>query len=541
VTLAARVAEAAATAARLLASRTPVPASAPIPASPSEGFEIFAAEDAFVSRDLHESTSSSSDDSPSIARSDRERRSNAFAEGADSDDTRGTFGSSEFGGLPGAESFLRDAAARRAWDVVVGLIASSADGDTEDESSSFLRTEDAKDAKDASAGGSESSTGSRTLMLNSAERERKRGLRKRGDGETRDDAFSEDDFSVSGKGSEKSARSLSSSRLGRSSGQSGVLGSDRSDIGSIDTLPGADEWLKSPGARGAVDAHERSGVRGPFEDDADTESGSDDARADRRTDRATATTSASASASISSASIARERAPSRVISRSVSPSPPPPPSDRQLAEELRQKINSLRIAARRSDDVSATARGPSPLSRTNPARPETSNTTSSGEYRDVRSDRSGSASLDPTFVLSAEREADRAYDAFAAKRTPRGRLADPFETETEPETGNDPNDPNVSVDASFRDALDATARSEGDGEFASFAGAGASASPPTRFGARKRNGSSTGDPGPFDADALVSSTFHDVFGGNAEEDEDDDDSSRDEDDDAAGADAVEDP
>ena len=55
-------------------------------------------------------------------------------------DSEGTIGSSEFGGLPGAESFLRDAAAQRAWDVVVGLIASDASVDDDDASNALVRS-----------------------------------------------------------------------------------------------------------------------------------------------------------------------------------------------------------------------------------------------------------------------------------------------------------------------------------------------------------------------------------------------------------------
>ena len=489
VTLAARVADAAAGASPLagpLASRTPIPMSTPIPASPADGTTFdFSVSDVSVSRSLD-----FPEGAPSLSASTDHGRANSFASFAGGADSEGTVGSSEFGGLPGAESFLRDAAAQRAWDVVVGLIASSADDETEDEStSSFQRL--SGEARETHAP-SDRSTGSRTATggsrsasgdtdgdgsslatlpgaeqwLRSAETERRRARRE----EKRTARDRSDRSDVSGSGNVSSGGE-SASRLGRASGASALSGSDGS--GSLDTLPGGDEWLKSPGARGALDAYAREGVRAPFEDDA---SDASDARGTEGggTDGSTEKTPS-------------EKNTETVSARSVSPSPPPP-SDRQLADELRQKINRLRVAARRSDDVVATVRGPSPLSRTTIAADAVEN--ASAESRESSRDASGSSSLDPTTISVAKSEVEVAYERFAGvmgavdvpKSAPSSDTRDTRDTPPVDETVDTTAD-----DGSFHDAPDATARSS------TFASAGEAASA-------------------FDADALVSSTFDDVFG-----------------------------
>ena len=104
------------------------------------------------------------------------------------------------------------------------------------------------------------------------------------------------------------------------------------EVGS--TLPGGDEWLKSPGARGALDAYAREGVRAPFEDDAET----DDASALSGTE-----------GDGTDGSTTKTPSETETVAKSVSVSPSPPPfSERQLADELRKKINRLRVAARRA-------------------------------------------------------------------------------------------------------------------------------------------------------------------------------------------------
>ena len=508
VTLAARVADAAAGASPLagpLASRTPIPMSTPIPASPADGTTFdFSVSDVSVSDVSVSRSLDFPEGAPSLSASADHGRANSFSSFAGCADSEGTVGSSEFGGLPGAESFLRDAAAQRAWDVVVGLIASSADDETEDEStSSFQRL--SGEARETRAP-SDRSTGSRTATggsfsasgdtdgdgsslatlpgaeqwLRSAETERARARR-----ETKrtTEARDRSDVSDGSRGSGNvSSGGESASRLGRNSGLSATTGSDRS--GSIDTLPGGDEWLKSPGARGALDAYAREGVRAPFEDDAETEDASALSGTEgESTDGSTTKTSSE----------------TETVAKSVSVSPSPPPfSERQLADELRQKINRLRVAARRADDVVATVRGPPPLSRTtNRAADAESNTTASRdeESRDAASrdressrDASGSSSLDPTTVSVAKSEVEVAYERFAnvmghdadAKPVPSSSGDTPPPVDETVETTAD--------DGSFHDALDATRTLS-----STFASAGEAASA-------------------FDADALVSSTFDDVFG-----------------------------
>ena len=381
VTLAARVAETAAAGASPpagpLASRAPIPTSEPIPASPADGtaFDV-SASDASVSRSLAfpvpgeraNARADEDEDADASAARTRASASNASASFVGGAESEGTVGSSEFGGLPGAESFLRDAAAQRAWDVVAGLIASSADDETEDASSAVSESRSAGEARASTRAPSERSTGSRTTpaggsslgdrsgntdgssslatlpgaeqWLRSAETVRARARREEKRAAWRDRV---DGSAESGSGNVSSGGE-SARRLFSSSGASALSGSDRS--GSLDTLPGGDDWLRSPGARGALDAYARADVRASFEDrvtegDAAGDAGTDDADA--------------------SSATPRESDKKVAAARSASSSPPPP-SDRQLADELRRKINRLRVAARRGDDVVATVRGPSPLS-----------------------------------------------------------------------------------------------------------------------------------------------------------------------------------
>jgi hypothetical protein len=478
--------------------------STPIPASPADGTTFdFSVSDVSVSRSLD-----FPEGAPSLSASADHGRANSFSSFAGGADSEGTVGSSEFGGLPGAESFLRDAAAQRAWDVVVGLIASSADDETEDEStSSFQRL--SGEARETRAP-SDNSTGSRTATggsfsasgdtdgdgsslatlpgaeqwLRSAETERARARREE---KRTTHARDRSDVSDGSRGSGNvSSGGESASRLGRNSGLSATTGSDRS--GSIDTLPGGDEWLKSPGARGALDAYAREGVRAPFEDDAEGDAeGQTLVSPSDGTDGSTATRAETAKEKIGEGK--KSETETLGARRSASPSPPPP-SDRQLADELRQKINRLRVAARRSDDVVATVRGPSPLSRT-------TRSASSGNAESPRTSRStetdpslGSSSLDPTTVSVAKSDVEVAYERFAGVMRAAPRLPEDTKVSLRdrltPEREMDAPADETAYD-SFRDALDATARSS------SFASAGEGA-------------------GAFDADALVSSTFEDVFG-----------------------------
>lgn len=507
VTLAARVADAAAATgpARLasppagrLASRTPISMSTPIPASPADGttFDFSVSDvsvsDVSVSRSLEFALPGAT--LPGATLPDRGRaEASAFADSRA--DSEGTIGSSEFGGLPGAESFLRDAAAQRAWDVVVGLIASDASVDDDDAStddastSSFARA----GSSDRSAGGSGTATGGSrsgrsgdtdgsslaTLpgaeqWLRSAETER-REARREAKREAREGRSSPGSGNASSGGE-------SASRLGRVSGASALSGSDRS--GSLDTLPGGDEWLTSPGARGALDAYAREGVRAraPFDDDAEGDAEGQTRRLVSPSDGTDGSTATRAETAKEKIAKKNNRETETLGAFSASPSPPPP-SDRQLADELRQKINRLRVAARRSDDVVATVRGPSPLSRT-------TRSASSGNAESPRTSRStetdpslGSSSLDPTTVSVAKSDVEVAYERFAGVMRAAPRL--PEDTLPEDREMDAPAD-ETAYD-SFRDALDATARSS------SFASAGEGA-------------------GAFDADALVSSTFEDVFG-----------------------------
>ena len=510
VTLAARVAENVATGS--LSSRTPIAMSGMpttlstlIPMSPVDGFD-FSVSDVSLSREYD----ATRDNTLELRNTDSElvKRSTSFASfasGAETDDTRGTEYSSEYGGLPGVESFLRDAAAQRAWDVVVGLIASSADDETDGSDVSFLRDKtketSGRSTSDRSISGR--STGSRTegssrngtditdgsslvtlpgadAWLASAETEKKRAR-----GSSRGDVSGD----VSGSGNVSSGASDSASRgLGRSSGMSG---SDRST--SQDTLPGADDWLKSPGAKGAIDAYEHLGIKAPF----------DDASDDHATETETSNSSGSGSRSYPrpSGSPTHEN----LTSRSISPSPPPP-SDRALADALRQKINKLRVVAKRNDEALAFVRGPSPLSR------ETRDTATEGDSagtsggqpssgRQPSSDPSGSSSVDPTTVSRAKSKVELEYEAFAS--TMGTGAVDTWSTEDTEGTGDTNVTVNKSVDDSdvFQDPLDATARSStfasaSEHEHASFAS-------PARREA-------------FDADALVSSTFDTVFGGDVD-------------------------
>ena len=504
VTLAARVADAAAATgpARLasppagrLASRTPISMSTPIPASPADGTTFdFSVSDVSVSRSLEFALPGAT--LPGASADRRRAEASTFADSRA--DSEGTIGSSEFGGLPGAESFLRDAAAQRAWDVVVGLIASDASVDDDDAStSSFGRA----GSSDRSAGGSGTATGGSrsgrsgdtdgsslaTLpgaeqWLRSAETERREARR-----EAKREAKREAREGRSSPGSgNASSGGESASRLGRVSGASALSGSDRS--GSLDTLPGGDEWLTSPGARGALDAYAREGVRAPFEDDAEGDAeGQTLVSPSDGTDGSTATRAETAKEKIGEGK--KSETETLGARRSASPSPPPP-SDRQLADELRQKINRLRVAARRSDDVVATVRGPSPLSRT-------TRSASSGNAESPRTSRStetdpslGSSSLDPTTVSVAKSDVEVAYERFAGVMRAAPRLPEDTKVSLRdrltPEREMDAPADETAYD-SFRDALDATARSS------SFASAGEGA-------------------GAFDADALVSSTFEDVFG-----------------------------
>ena len=503
VTLAARVADAAAATgpARLasppagrLASRRPISMSTPIPASPADGttfdFSVsdVSASDVSVSRSLE------------FALPGPRTRPEASAFADSRADSEGTIGSSEFGGLPGAESFLRDAAAQRAWDVVVGLIASDASVDDDDAStddastSSFARA----GSSDRSAGGSGTATGGSrsgrsgdtdgsslaTLpgaeqWLRSAETERREAKR-----EAKREARSPGRSSP-GSGNASSGGE-SASRLGRVSGASALSGSDRS--GSLDTLPGGDEWLTSPGARGALDAYAREGVRAPFDDDAEGDAEGQTRRLVSPSDGTDGSTATRAETAKEKIAKKNNRETETLGAFSASPSPPPP-SDRQLADELRQKINRLRVAARRSDDVVATVRDrPSPLSRT-------TRSASSGNAESPRTSRStetdpdpslGSSSLDPTTVSVAKSDVEVAYERFAGVMRAAPRLPEDTKTLVSPEREMDAPADETAYD-SFRDALDATALSS------SFASAGEGA-------------------GAFDADALVSSTFEDVFG-----------------------------
>ena len=136
----------------------------------------------------------------------------------------------------------------------------------------------------------------------------------------------------------------------------------------------------------------------------------------------------------------------------------------------------------------ATVRGPSPLSRTTIAADAVEN--ASAESRESSRDASGSSSLDPTTISVAKSEVEVAYERFAGvmgavdvpKSAPSSDTRDTRDTPPVDETVDTTAD-----DGSFHDALDATARSS------TFASAGEAASA-------------------FDADALVSSTFDDVFG-----------------------------
>ena len=503
VTLAARVADAAAATgpARLasppagrLASRRPISMSTPIPASPADGTTFdFSVSDVSVS-DVSVSRSLE------FALPGPRTRPEASAFADSRAGSEGTIGSSEFGGLPGAESFLRDAAAQRAWDVVVGLIASDASVDDDDAStddastSSFARA----GSSDRSAGGSGTATGGSrsgrsgdtdgsslaTLpgaeqWLRSAETERREAKR-----EAKREARSPGRSSP-GSGNASSGGE-SASRLGRVSGASALSGSDRS--GSLDTLPGGDEWLTSPGARGALDAYAREGVRAPFDDDAEGDAEGQTRRLVSPSDGTDGSTAPRAETAKEKIAKKNNRETETLGARSASPSPPPP-SDRQLADELRQKINRLRVAARRSDDVVATVRDrPSPLSRT-------TRSASSGNAESPRTSRStetdpdpslGSSSLDPTTVSVAKSDVEVAYERFAGVMRAAPRLPEDTKTLVSPEREMDAPADETAYD-SFRDALDATARSS------SFASAGEGA-------------------GAFDADALVSSTFEDVFG-----------------------------
>jgi hypothetical protein len=469
--------------------------STPIPASPADGTTFdFSVSDDSVSRSLEFALPGAT--LPGASADRRRAEASTFADSRA--DSEGTIGSSEFGGLPGAESFLRDAAAQRAWDVVVGLIASDASVDDDDAStSSFARA----GSSDRSAGGSGTATGGSrsgrsgdtdgsslaTLpgaeqWLRSAETERREARR-----EAKREAKREAREGRSSPGSgNASSGGESARRLGRVSGASALSGSDRS--GSLDTLPGGDEWLTSPGARGALDAYAREGVRAPFEDDAEGDAeGQTLVSPSDGTDGSTATRAETAKEKIGEGK--KSETETLGARRSASPSPPPP-SDRQLADELRQKINRLRVAARRSDDVVATVRGPSPLSRT-------TRSASSGNAESPRTSRStetdpslGSSSLDPTTVSVAKSDVEVAYERFAGVMRAAPRLPEDTKVSLRdrltPEREMDAPADETAYD-SFRDALDATARSS------SFASAGEGA-------------------GAFDADALVSSTFEDVFG-----------------------------
>lgn len=571
-----------------LSSRTPVAMSnlnpiafaTPIPMSPADGFD-FSVSDASREYSAARGEDSSCDyyatredgHSADLKGEDvvaNKRNASSFvslASGNETDDTQGSFG-----GLPGAESFLRDAAAQRAWDVVVGLIASSAEDETEtedDRSVSFLRDEKSPaESRDFDRSASGRSTSERTgthdginttgatddatnasslntlpgaeAWLASAEFDRKRGASSRGE------------ISVSGNVS--SGSDSAHAGLGRWSGSlarsSGSTGSDRTDT-TIDTLPGADDFMKSPGARGAIDAFARAGGRAPFEDDDTT---GDD------------TTGSLSSSGSGSGSVARlqNRTPlanENTRARSVSMSPsPPPPSDRALADALRQKINTLRVVARRNDEARAeSGRGKSPLSRE--TLPQTCDSlgntgtrvslitdsvgnTSSGNTGTASGTRSGSSSLDPNTVSRVQSKVELEYETFAATyRAPSldtGETSDIGYTGTTGETGSsgdrnyggttgetgtrgdtknhvitgDRNyDPNATVDDSdvFHDPLDATGRSS---TFASASDSVWANSHETTTETETlaspvvpRNANTA-----FDADAAVRSTFDTVFG-----------------------------
>ena len=471
-----------------LASRTPISMSTPIPPSPADGTTFdFSVSDVSVSRSLEFALPSATLPGATLPGASADRghaEASAFADSRA--DSEGTIGSSEFGGLPGAESFLRDAAAQRAWDVVVGLIASDASVDDDDASnSSFARA----GSSDRSAGGSGTATGGSlsgrsgdtdgsslaTLpgaeqWLRSAETERREAKREGREGR-----------SSPGSGNASSGGE-SASRLGRVSGASALSGSDRS--GSLDTLPGGDEWLTSPGARGALDAYAREGVRAPFEDDAEGDAEGQTRRVSPSdgTDGSTATRAETAK---EKRALRKKSSPTDTLGVLNSPSPPPP-SDSQLADELRQKINRLRVAARHSDDVVATVRSPSPLSLSLSGNAESPRTS-----RSTETDPSlGSSSLDPTTVSVAKSDVEVAYERFAGVMRAAPRLPEDtaisLRDRRSPEREMDAAADETAYD-SFHDALDATARSS------SFASAGEGA-------------------GAFDADALVSSTFEDVFG-----------------------------
>ena len=388
--------------------RFPCPRRSPVPADGTT-FD-FSVSDVSVSRSLEFALPGATLPGATLPGASADRghaEASAFADSRA--DSEGTIGSSEFGGLPGAESFLRDAAAQRAWDVVVGLIASDASVDDDDASnSSFARA----GSSDRSAGGSGTATGGSlsgrsgdtdgsslaTLpgaeqWLRSAETERREAKREAREGR-----------SSPGSGNASSGGE-SASRLGRVSGASALSGSDRS--GSLDTLPGGDEWLTSPGARGALDAYAREGVRAPFEDDAEGDAEGQTRRVSP-SDGPDGSTATRAETAKEQRALRKKSSPTDTLGVPNSPSPPPP-SDSQLADELRQKINRLRVAARHSDDVVATVRGPSPLSLSRERR----------VAANVALDRDGSV---PRFVVARPDDRFRRERRGSGVRAVRGRV-----------------------------------------------------------------------------------------------------------------------
>ena len=328
-----------------LASRTPISMSTPIPPSLADGTTFdFSVSDVSVSRSLEFALPSATLPDASADRGRAE--ASAFADSRA--DSEGTIGSSEFGGLPGAESFLRDAAAQRAWDVVVGLIASDASVDDDDASnSSFARA----GSSDRSAGGSGTATGGSlsgrsgdtdgsslaTLpgaeqWLRSAETERREARREAG-------ARGARGAKLPGLG-ERLVRRGECEPSGEGFRRVGAvrLGPKR-----LRHPPGGDEWLTSPGARArstrtrarASARRSRTTRKVTRRSDAEGLTLGRDGRVDRdaRGDGE------------EKIALRKKSSPTDTLGVRWAP-PPPPPSDSQLADELRRR--STAYASRRT-------------------------------------------------------------------------------------------------------------------------------------------------------------------------------------------------
>lgn len=125
-------------------------------------------------------------------------------------------------------------------------------------------------------------------------------------------------------------------------------GSSAARTSSPDTLPGGERWLSSPGARGALDAYENARSTAATEEEEENDNNDESFGWGPEGFVRSAAARRAWDATISSVA--------KRADRTSEHSSPAPPSDRQLADQLREKIAALRTAERRGDAMIAAVR-----------------------------------------------------------------------------------------------------------------------------------------------------------------------------------------